>query len=65
VLRCTDRAGHALAEVHVRTARDHEAMSETASFCFAVEPAAIDAFVSSLAAMPMVVGADTELAPAS
>lgn len=35
--------------------------SETASFSFPVEPAAVDDFVTALGQMPMVVGATAEL----
>lgn len=66
VLRCVDRAGHAVAEVAVRSeSRMSGWPAETASLSFPVEPAAIDDFVADLGSMPLVVGAVVNLRKAT
>ena len=66
VLRCIDRAGHAVADVTVRADSGmNGSPAETASFAFPVEPAAIDDFVAALRTMPLVVGAVVHLRQAT
>jgi hypothetical protein len=66
VLRCVDRAGHAVADVTVRADPGMGGSpAETASFTVPVEPAAIDDFVAALRIMPLVVGAMVHLRQAT
>ena len=66
VLRCVDRAGHAVADVALRAdSRMSGRLAETASFSFPVEPAGIDDFVTALGSIPLVVGAVVSLRQAT
>ena len=60
-LRCTDASGHVAVDVMLRTDPHHTGRSETAEFSVPVEPAAIDAFIAELDAMPLKVGATAYL----